>query len=120
MDLDRSSATLTGHKQLQELRIMSDSINEQLEKDGKSLENSYFRTKDIHKELGYSTAVLSDIERRKRRQRLLCFLVLMFLLVGFLLLPCFRFGRMFVWPFSHSDSVVDSSPHDPAMGNGKE
>lgn len=97
---------------------MSNGINEQLEKDSISLEKSYFRTKDIHKELGYSTGIISDIERRKRKQRMLCFLVLMFLLIGFLLLPCFRFGRIFVWPFSNSDSVVDDSVQGGNVSGG--
>ena len=75
--MDRSTTQLTSNKhsnkhskKLNDLNEMTISMKSQLQKDTQKLEDSYFRGGELNKELGFSSALLSDIGRAKKKTKI--------------------------------------------------
>jgi hypothetical protein len=109
-DQDRSTTRLTSNrhsKKLKDLNEMTQKISKDLQRDTKKLEESYFRTNEIDKELGYSTALISDIGRARRKQRMICFFFFLFVIVGIFTFPFFRFKLFEFWQAHTSQNGGD-------------
>jgi hypothetical protein len=76
---------------------MTNTISSNLQKDKEKLEKSYFRTSEIDKELGFSTALISDISRARRKQRMVCFFLILVIILAIFTFPFFRFQIFRAW-----------------------
>ena len=83
---------------------MTQTISSKLQKDTKKLEESYFRSNEIDNELGFSTSLISDINKARKKQRLIWFFILLFIILAFFTFP---FLRIRIFKFWHTNTIID-------------
>ena len=96
---------------------MTQTISSNLHKDTKKLEESYFRSTEIDKELGFSRGLLTDISRSRRRRRMFCFFLILMVIMALFTFPFFRFEFLKLWrshSFDGPDSPASPQPPSPA------
>ena len=103
---------------------MTQTISSNLKNDTKKLEESYFRNNEIDKELGFSTGLISDINRARRKQRLICFFLLLLIIVAVFTFPFFRFQLFKFWKSNTIENQdkppgPDNHPQDDSSSNPK-
>ena len=102
---------------MNKLKELTQDISINLSKHGSKLEDQYLRTKEIEGELGYSDTLLNDIQKQRKKQRLMCFLVLLVLILGVMTLPFFRIHIFSFFNGWHNNTNSEDNGNIPDKSN---